>query len=96
MMSRTFANKLLNFAAIKQNSRFCKTWQIQILGFNSQPVVNLKRSVGANAACSSDNANIVHSPFPDVVVPNLPFPNFIWDDNASTRGSNIALVSQMY
>ena len=43
-------------------------------------------------ACSSDDQNIVKSPFPHVSVPNVSFPKFIWDDNATLRGKNIALV----
>ena len=43
-------------------------------------------------ACSSDEHNIVKSPFPDVSVPNVSFAKFIWDDNATIRGANIALV----
>ena len=39
-----------------------------------------------------DEHNIVHSPFPDVRVPNVPFSKFIWDDNATLRGNKIALV----
>ena len=39
-----------------------------------------------------DEHNIVHSPFPDVRVPNVPFSKFIWDDNATLRGNKVALV----
>ena len=39
-----------------------------------------------------DEHNIVHSPFSDVRVPNVPFSKFIWDDNATLRGNKIALV----
>ena len=39
-----------------------------------------------------DEHNIVHSPFPDIRVPNVPFSKFIWDDNATLRGNKIALV----
>ena len=39
-----------------------------------------------------DEHNIVHSPFPDIRVPNVPFSKFIWDDNATVHGKKIALV----
>ena len=39
-----------------------------------------------------DEHNIVHSPFPDISVPNVPFSKFIWDDNATVHGKKIALV----
>ena len=39
-----------------------------------------------------DEHNIVHSPFPDISVPNVPFSKFIWDDNATVHGKKVALV----
>ena len=37
--------------------------------------------------------NIVRSPYTEVVVPEIPLPNFLWDENSKILGDKVALVS---
>ena len=41
---------------------------------------------------SYEQENILESPFPDIVIPDMQLPNFLWDHNCETKGDRIALV----
>ena len=45
---------------------------------------------------SHEQENILESPFPDLVVPDMQLPNFLWDHNCGTRGDRIALVCLIF
>ena len=42
---------------------------------------------------SIEMENIVRSPYAEVVVPEMPLPNFLWDENSKILGDKVALVS---
>ena len=42
---------------------------------------------------SKEMENIVRSPYAEVVIPEIPLPNFLWDENSNIFGDKVALVS---
>ena len=79
--------------AIVRNVKYTNKQRLLLFNGNIDNNVMVKRCLAATSVLfSGDDKNIVRSPFPDVVVPNIPLPNFIWDDNAKIRSDHIALV----
>ena len=68
--------------------------EIQRVKSPTSIIQNISKRLSSNVTQKRqhDEHNIVHSPFPDVRVPNVPFSKFIWDDNATLRGNKVALV----
>ena len=87
MISTAFT-KLSNPASCKYLGVF-KTHYL-LLSFQNDAGL-LKRLIGTSLVCF-DKANIVRSPFPNVEVPNVSFPNFIWDDNDKCSLVNSDLI----
>ena len=72
--------------------RYSTSRRVQHLNIVTQGTSKRLFSYTTTQKSQHDEHNIVHSPFPDVRVPNVPFSKFIWDDNATLRGNKIALV----
>ena len=94
MASRMCDRFLFNsIVTIVKNVKYTNRQRLLLFNGSNDNNVIVKRGLAVTSVVfSGDEKNIVRSPFPDVVVPNIPFPNFIWDDNAKIRGDHIALV----
>ena len=45
---------------------------------------------------SHEQENIIESPFPDLIIPDMQLPNFLWDHNCEKQGDRIALVCLLF
>ena len=77
--------------AIARKKTFCRENKI-ILQYRHDSDILKSSFTTQRHLCSAEEDNILRTSFSDVTVPNVSFPSFLWDDNADSRGENIALV----
>ena len=79
---------------IARSTNLSKLYQKQLL--HNRPKHHLSCLSLQKYFSSHDQENVLESPFPDIVVPDMQLPNFLWDHNCETRGDRIALVCLVF